>query len=57
MLKISLTRIAAVYTAFLGVVGIAPGPLAVRDSALLRAIESQIDRHRAMAGVADALTK
>jgi hypothetical protein len=55
--RLRLTRIARVYTAFLGVVGIASGPLAVRDSALLRAIENQIDRHRATAGAADALTK
>ena len=52
--QLRLTRIAGVYTAFLGVVGIASGPLAVRDSALLRAIESQIDRHRATAGVGNA---
>jgi hypothetical protein len=55
--RLRLTKIAGVYTTFLGVVGIASGPLAVRDSALLRAIESQIDRHRATAGVADPLTK
>jgi hypothetical protein len=52
--QLRLTRIAGVYTAFLGVVGIASGPLAVRDSALFRAIESQIDRHRETAGVKDA---
>jgi hypothetical protein len=52
--RLRFRRIAGLYTAFLGVVGIASRPLAVRDSALLRAIESQIDRHRAKAGVADA---
>jgi hypothetical protein len=55
--RLRLTRTAAVYTAFLGAVGIASGPLAVRDIALLRAIENQINAHRAAAGVADALTK
>jgi hypothetical protein len=48
--RLRLTRIAGVYAAFLGVIGIASGPLAVRDSALLRAIENQLDRRRATAG-------
>jgi hypothetical protein len=52
--RLCLRRMAGVYTALLGVVGIASGPLAVRDSTLLRAIESQIDRHRATTAVADA---
>lgn len=51
--RLRFTRIASVYTAFLGVVGIASGPLAVRDSALLRAIESQIDRRKAIAAVSE----
>jgi hypothetical protein len=51
--RLHLKKKAAIYTALLGVVGIAPGPLAVRDSKLLRAIESQMERRRAAAGVAD----
>jgi hypothetical protein len=47
--RLRLTRLAWVYTGVLGVVGVASGPLAVRDSALLRALESQIARHRATA--------
>ncbi len=50
--RLRLRRMAGVYSAFLGVVGIASGPLAVRDSALLRAIETQLERHRATPGVA-----
>jgi hypothetical protein len=51
--RLRLKRLARVYAACLGAVGIASGPLAVRDSALLRAIEIQIERRRAAAGVAE----
>ena len=54
--RLRLRRIASLYTAFLGVVGIASGPLAVRDSALFRAIESQVERRRAAPGAAAAIS-
>jgi hypothetical protein len=50
--RLRLRRTAGTYATFLGVIGIASGPLAVRDSTLLRAIEIHIERHRTMVGVA-----
>ena len=52
--RLRLTGMARLYNAFLGVVGIASGPLAVRDNMLLGAIERRIEAHRATVGVSEA---